>query len=1303
MRTSKDSSFITYTSLAVNFIAILVITGWITGTESLLKILPGLPTMKFNTALGFLFAGLALTFLDAFRKASNLPVQLFSIATFLIGFTSLLQYAFGYSFGIDEFFFTDSISRTLGRPYPGRMSAATATCFLLLGTSLLIFSSFRMRLFAAAQYILHLVSLLAFISLIGFLYQVPSNAKLPFFSTMAIHTSINFLLISVAASLSQPHLGLVGFFKSSNLGTWLAKRLLPQICFLVIALGFIMIILEKSGILSMEFAVSLHTISFLVISLLLILRMAFILKRVDMERKNAEHQLSELNHSLEEKVAERTEELTLLNERLQLATSSGKVGLWTIDIKDNFLDVNNELRKIWGFDPYEPISLDSLSKRTHPEDLARTDKMFDLAVKNELSIGLEHRIILPNKSIKYIKVNGVVHYDEQGNPFRIAGTHWDITEQKLIEISLEESDRRNRVFVAQAPLAIAMFDTEMRYLAASEKWKEDYGIKNKEIIGISHYDIFPEIGDDWKKIHTECLLGAINKAEEAPFTRADGSVQWLTWEVRPWYKIEGVVGGLIMYTGDITSLKEKEEEKRRLESVLNQASETANIGAWEVDLVNNAVYWDKITKKIHKVAQDYVPKLDGAIQFFKEGPSRQKIEAAVQNAILDGTPYDLEVELVAADGSTVWARAVGQAEFADGDCKRLFGVFQDISQIKKAEVNLKVSEEQFRGAFQHSAIGMALVSPDGKWKQVNSKVCEMLGYTEAELLQTTFQEITHPDDLESDLQLVQKVLSGEIDSYNMEKRYFHKKGNIVWVLLSVSLVHDANNQPLHFISQIEDVTERKATENALKEERKLLKSLIDNIPVNIYIKDLDSRKILVNRLEMEYSGFESESEVLGKTDFDLYPEESAKVSRDEDLEVFSTGKPILNKETINTRHDGSTNWFLSSKIPMQNDREEIVGLIGISYNITARKLAERALKESEQRWHFALEGANDGVWDWNLTTGEVFYSKRSLDMLGLSTKDAPNKSGAWDNRVHPEDKEAYFEEMQKHLRGESEVYINEHRVQHEDGHYVWILDRGKVTEFDQKGQPLRVIGTHSDITWRKEKEAQVRHSFDIISEQNKRLLNFAHIVSHNLRSHSGNLEMMINLIDMSSTPEEKEELIEHLAQISGSLSETITNLNEVVKIQVDINMPTEELSLKEYFVKTMRILSGDIKEKRARINLNIGDGVTITYNKAYLESILLNFLSNAIKYRHPERNPVINIDFIATNHSKFLQIADNGIGIDLTLHGDRLFGMYKTFHGNADAKGIGLFITKNQVESMGGKIEVESEVGVGTTFKIYFS
>ncbi|WP_339810422.1 PAS domain S-box protein [uncultured Imperialibacter sp.] len=1303
MRTSKDSLFVTYTSLATNLVAILVIAGWITGAESLLTILPGLPTMKFNTAIAFLLTGLALMFLPTSPEKIRIPSQLFSAITLVIALLTLSEYTFNYSMGIDEFFFTDQISRASNSSYPGRMSAATATCFALMAASLLIFASIRGKLLEVAQYLLHVVTILASISLVAFFYNLPVNSRLSFFSSMALHTSVCFMALSFAASIRQPHLGLINFFRGDGMGSWLARRLFPQFSLLILLLGFIRILTDRYSLISVEFGILLLTVSFLLVSLSLILRVAYTLNKVDSERQEAESQLTDLNESLEERINKRTEELTLLNERLQLATSSGKVGLWTIDLKDNFLDVNDALRKIWGFDPYEPLSPDSLSKRTHPEDQARTSKAFELAVKNRLPIGFEHRIILPDGATRYIKVNGVVHYDSQQTPLRIAGTHWDITEQKLVEISLEESDRRNRVFVAQAPSAIAMFDTEMRYLAASEKWKEDYGIKNKEIIGVSHYDIFPEIGDDWKKIHAECLRGAINKVDEAPFNRADGSVQWLAWDVRPWYKVEGVVGGLIMYTGDITSLKEKEEEKRHLESVLNQASETANIGAWEVDLVNNSVYWDRITKKIHKVDKDYVPKLDGAIQFFKEGESRQRIEAAVQNAILDGTPYDLEVELVAADGSLVWTRAVGQAEFSGGTCRRLFGVFQDIDQIKKAELNLKVSEEQFRGAFQYSAIGMALVSLDGKWLKVNSSLCKMLGYTDEELTKVTFQELTHPDDLNSDLELMAQTISGEIPSYQMEKRYFHKDGQTIWVLLNVSLIKDIDGNPSHFISQIKNISDRKASEAALKEERKLLKSLIDNIPVNIYIKDLESRKTLVNRLEMEYSGFKNESEVIGKTDFDLYPEESAKVSREEDLEVFNTGKPILSKETINTRHDGSTNWFLSSKIPMQNDRGEIVGLIGISYNITDRKLAERALQESEQRWHFALEGANEGVWDWNLATGEVFYSKRSLAMLGINPKDVPNKSETWDNRVHPEDKEAYFEEMQRHLRGESEIYINEHRVQHQNGHYVWVLDRGKITEFNQKGQPLRVIGTHSDITWRKEKEAQVRHSFDVISEQNKRLLNFAHIVSHNLRSHSGNLEMMINLINMTSTPEEKEELIQHLAQISGSLSETITNLNEVVKIQVDINTQTEELKLKEYFVKTMHILSGDIKEKKAKINLNIGDDLTVTYNAAYLESILLNFLSNAIKYRHPDRNPVVNVNFITTNNSKILQIADNGMGIDLALHGERLFGMYKTFHGNADAKGIGLFITKNQVESMGGRIEVESEVGVGTTFKIYLT
>jgi PAS domain S-box-containing protein len=127
------------------------------------------------------------------------------------------------------------------------------------------------------------------------------------------------------------------------------------------------------------------------------------------------------------------------------------------------------------------------------------------------------------------------------------------------------------------------------------------------------------------------------------------------------------------------------------------------------------------------------------------------------------------------------------------------------------------ADSLFQNAFEHAAIGMALVAPNGAWLRVNHSVCDLTGYTEAELLQLTFQDITHPDDLDLDLSYVRKMLAGEIDTYQMQKRYFHKTGALVWVLLSVSLVRDEDAQPRFFISQIQDITERKEHERQLSE------------------------------------------------------------------------------------------------------------------------------------------------------------------------------------------------------------------------------------------------------------------------------------------------------------------------------------------------------------------------------------------------------------------------------------------------------------------------------------------------------
>jgi signal transduction histidine kinase len=161
------------------------------------------------------------------------------------------------------------------------------------------------------------------------------------------------------------------------------------------------------------------------------------------------------------------------------------------------------------------------------------------------------------------------------------------------------------------------------------------------------------------------------------------------------------------------------------------------------------------------------------------------------------------------------------------------------------------------------------------------------------------------------------------------------------------------------------------------------------------------------------------------------------------------------------------------------------------------------------------------------------------------------------------------------------------------------------------------------------------------------------------------------------------------------------HLNEVVNINTNINLVTKPLILSNYVNKTKDILSEQIQLNDVTFITNIPDDATINYNSAYLESIIYNLISNAIRYKHPERKLIITINLYKENDKDVIEITDNGIGIDMARNGNKIFGMYKTFNNNEDARGIGLFITKNQIDAMGGTITVDSELNVGSTFKIY--
>jgi len=414
-------------------------------------------------------------------------------------------------------------------------------------------------------------------------------------------------------------------------------------------------------------------------------------------------------------------------------------------------------------------------------------------------------------------------------------------------------------------------------------------------------------------------------------------------------------------------------------------------------------------------------------------------------------------------------------------------------------------------------------------------------------------------------------------------------------------------------------------------------------------------------------------------------------------------------ERVNISHfieviSAFANHDFSQKLPI-SEHSTILDAIATGINMLGDELEQTTASKDELESERNLLNeaqaiAQVGNWEFYPLKKQLTGSKEFFRIFELEDI-AESEYYETYRKKHPADDLIRLDELFMNIFKTQDTYTFEHRIICNNGttrHLSSIM--GEVSR-DANGMVVCVKGTTQDITYRKNAEIELNKSFNIVTEQNKRLLNFSYIVSHNLRSHTSNITSLLTLLEEEETKEGKEHLMNHIRNVSDLLNETMINLNDVVSIQKNINLIIEQLSLRLYVEKAIEVLSEQITLKKAIINNNIQKEIIVNYNPAYLESIVLNFISNAIKYSSPERTPVISVDCFEENGMKVFQIRDNGLGIDLKKYGEKIFGMYKTFHGNKDARGIGLFISKNQIETMGGKIEVESELGVGTTFKIY--
>ncbi|MFN4123042.1 MAG: PAS domain S-box protein [Flavobacteriales bacterium] len=367
-------------------------------------------------------------------------------------------------------------------------------------------------------------------------------------------------------------------------------------------------------------------------------------------------------------------------------------------------------------------------------------------------------------------------------------------------------------------------------------------------------------------------------------------------------------------------------------------------------------------------------------------------------------------------------------------------------------------------------------------------------------------------------------------------------------------------------------------------------------------------------------------------------------------------------------------------------------------NLKQKQSYAQKLSIQEEKYRNIINNMNLGLLEVDKNDVIVFANFSFCKMSGYRYEELLGKNAS-QLFLQKEEIEKMKTKAKERSQGASDSY--EIQVTNKTGEKRWWFVSG-APNYNDKLEFIGSIGIHFDITEKKRLEEEQEQLNTITTRQNERLKNFAHIVSHNLRSHAANLKLLGEEL-VETNPELRDmELAQMIKQVSSNLLDAIGHLSEVATLNVTENLKTEQINLR--YVAQNVFLSINELAKRSNVQLinEINPSHNVLAMPAYLESIILNFVTNSIKYASSERDAFVRLSSYEDQHFVVLDVEDNGLGIDLEKFGTKLFGLYKTFHKNEDAKGVGLYITKNQVEAMGGKIAVESQPGKGSCFSVHF-
>ncbi|MBD2485239.1 PAS domain S-box protein [Planktothrix sp. FACHB-1365] len=1000
--------------------------------------------------------------------------------------------------------------------------------------------------------------------------------------------------------------------------------------------------------------------------------------------------------------------------KLRQAQHISRLSIWEFYYQTKTTIWSPEIYQLYGLDPIvKPPQGEEILQYIYPDDhsIYRHEILKPLWAKKPFAAEL--RIVRCDGSIGYVEIQGEPIFDQQHKEvIRLLGTLRDVTDRRQVEITLKNQEQLLRSIyegVEEPIFVVEVGDNgEFYYVGTNPAHERITGFSRKSLLGKTPQELkIPS----WEKViqhYQDCIDAGTSICYEEVVVLNGVERFWYT-SLTPLKDLESKIYRIVGTTIDTTYIKKTE---RSLQSALQQIQEhfeNSPLAIIEWDAQGKIKRWSKQAEDIFGWKADEVVGLSNDDFSMIHEEDQENVYQEIQKMISGQTStLKMQNRNYTKTGEILTCEWFSSGIFDQhGNLTSTLSFIQDITARQQAEEILRQSEERFRSAFTNTAIGMFIVSTNCRFLQVNDAICQILGYSEAELLNLTFHDITYPDDLERDLSYVKQILEGKIKTYTLEKRLIHKKGNLVSGLLSIGFVQDRQNHPLYFVAQFQDITQRVQAEQALKESEQRFERAIKGSNDGIWDWfDIHQEQIWYSPRFFEIMGYQPNEFQPTLTRFRnfIHPDDRQSVFQTIENHLQFNSPYFIEYRLLHKL--GDYIWVQARGEALRDEQGNPVSMAGSVTDITEQKLGELALRQSEAKWRHLIEANIVGILFADFEGRILEANDAFLRIIGYSREELEKGQLRWDTITPPEGKAADQERVQKILNDKI-LPPDEKEYFHKDGTRIPVILGATLLE--EQNQCVAFV---LDITQQKQTKIELQKAKEQAEAANRAKSNFLANMSHELRTPLnailGFTQLMVRDSTLASHHREKLQIINRNGAYLLQLINDILSISKIEANHVTLDITLFDLyQLLEDLKNTFELRSSSkgiqlIIEKSPQLPRYIQT------DERKLRQVLINLLDNAIKFTYRGsvtlRIKPLDLTVNGSDSSRYtleFEVQDTGDGIA----SEELDSMFDAFvqtttgRQSQQGTGLGLPISRRFVELLGGKITVRSQVGIGTCFQ----